>query len=131
MAGSGQWREGSIAKEIGIYFRAGKSNPKLTDSTLKRRLNPSKGGWRSGSRVVRDNVAWRGSTHPIYFSNLRPGTRINTGGHAKGAFRRNRERKNRRNRDFRADAAFRTKPETRASTGVSGRREKGQSNVWP
>ncbi len=24
-----------------------------------------------------------------------------------------------------------TKPKTRASTGVSGRREKGQSNVWP
>ena len=43
----------------------------------------------------------------------------------------NRERKNRRNRDFRADAAFRTKPGTCASTGVSGRREKGQSNVWP
>ncbi len=42
-----------------------------------------------------------------------------------------REQKNRRNRGFHADAAFRTNPGTPASTGVSGRREKGQSNVWP
>ena len=42
-----------------------------------------------------------------------------------------RERKNRRNRDFQANAAFRTNPGTRARTGVSGRRKKGQSNVWP
>jgi len=74
--------------------------------------------------------------HPIYCSDSRPGTRVNTGVRVKGAFRRNRERRAQRagkppKPGFRVGAAFRTKPGTRARTGVSGRREKGQSNVWP
>jgi hypothetical protein len=40
------------------------------------------------------------------------------------------ERGNRRNRGFRTDATFLTKPGTRASAGVAGEIEEGLRNVW-